>query len=192
MASLDIVELNEKNAWNNIPGQKTTQGGEIFNNLTSNKAVANYSHAEGSGTIAYAIASHAEGEGKKLCDIKLTGDANSTTYEGTISDIANLKYIHIGNLVYYNNTYAKIIGVNDPEGIITVDKTLSTTAISDVTAELYSGATGYASHVEGYISTASGDYSHAEGYDTLASGNNSHAEGKQTTASGDTSHAEGY
>ena len=193
MASLDIVELNEKNTWNNIPGQKTTQGGEIFNNLTSNKAVANYSHAEGSGTIAYAIASHAEGEGKKLCNITLTGNANSTAYKGTISNSqTNLKYIHIGNLVRYNNIYAKIIGVNDPEGIITVDKTLSTTAISNVTAQLYSGATGYASHVEGYISAAGGDYSHAEGYDTLASGNNSHAEGQQTTASGENSHAEGY
>ena len=192
MASLDIIELNEKNAWNNIPGQKTTQGGEIFNNLTSNKAVANYSHAEGSETIAYAIASHAEGEGKKLCNINLTGDANSTTYKGTISNTqTNLKYVHIGNLVRYNNIYAKIIGVNVPEGIITVDKTLSTTAISNATAGLYSGATGYGSHVEGYISTASGGYSHAEGYDTLASGDYSHAEGYYTTASGDTSHAEG-
>lgn len=193
MASLDIIELSEKNTWNNIPGQKTAQDGEIFNNLTSNKAVASYSHAEGTGTIAYAIASHAEGAGEKLCNIKLTGDANSTTYKGTISNVqTNLKYIHIGNLVYYNNVYAKIIGVNDPEGIITVDKTLSTTAISNVTAALYSGATGQGSHVEGYISTASGNYSHAENYDTLASGNYSHAEGEEAEASGVASYAGGY
>lgn len=44
-------------------GQATTDGGEIFNNYEKNKAVGNYSHSEGTDTIAYGDYSHAEGRG---------------------------------------------------------------------------------------------------------------------------------
>ena len=59
-------------------------------------------------------------------------------------------------------------------------------------AEGYATAGGDYSHAEGYsLTQANGDYSHAEGYNTVASGESSHAEGYYTVASGDYSHAEG-
>ena len=44
-------------------GQATADNGEIFNNYEKNKAVGNYSHSEGTDTIAYGNYSHAEGRG---------------------------------------------------------------------------------------------------------------------------------
>jgi hypothetical protein len=49
-------------------------------------------------------------------------------------------------------------------GTITLDTTLSSSALSQATATLFAHiASGKASHVEGYLNAASGYYSHAEG-----------------------------
>lgn len=47
-----------------INGETETAGAgaEIFNNYNENKAIGEYSHAEGLGTVAYGYCSHAEGQ----------------------------------------------------------------------------------------------------------------------------------
>ena len=147
------------------------------------------SHAEGDGTTASGDYSHVEGIGKKY-NITITGSADATSY--TLSESDSNKYIKVGGVINYGNVYAKITAYDSTSLTITVDKTLSTTALTDATAKVLFGvAFGYCSHAEGYTTVASGHYSHAEGYATTASNNYSHAEGYTTTASGNYSHAEG-
>ena len=55
----DAAVTGEK--FNNSVGKKTTDGGEIFNDYTYNKASGENSHAEGHGTIASGNYSHTEG-----------------------------------------------------------------------------------------------------------------------------------
>lgn len=50
-------------AWARTAGMITTEGGEIFNDYTNNKATAEAAHAEGKSTIAEGIGSHAQGDG---------------------------------------------------------------------------------------------------------------------------------
>jgi hypothetical protein len=131
-----------------------------------------------------------------------SGDANSKIYMASAWD----GHCEIGEIVCYNNTYAKIIDVDTSALTITLDKTLSNEALDNVNIEIVKGiaygesshaeggrtiSSGECSHAEGYSTTASGDFSHAEGYNTTVSGRASHAEGWQTTASGECSHAEG-
>ena len=93
---------------------------------------------------------------------------------------------------------SKYIDVDLPEGILTQDNYLETTAGMQVgdNGEIFNNydanvASGYMSHAEGSGTTASGMYSHAEGQNTEANGRHSHAEGYQTHAYKEASHAEG-
>ena len=87
--------------------------------------------------------------------------------------------------------------INMPNGILTADNYLQTTAgMQKGNGEVFNNydgnsADGYMSHAEGSGTQADGEYSHAEGLRTRATGENSHAEGYQTEASNDGSHAEG-
>lgn len=80
-------------------------GAEIFNNYTSNKAVGNYSHAEGNYSTAIGSVSHAEGYGT-------TASGNYSHAEG-YSTKASSNYQHVEgkfNIEDSNNKYAYIIG----------------------------------------------------------------------------------
>lgn len=176
------------------------------------------SHAEGRNTIASGSCSHAEGnfalasgigshaEGNVYCVyINLTGEPNATTYNFTQNYTSNtillLKMAHTKIISNTDNTkfqlnassYSTITNIDFDNSTITVDTTLSDTAISDAQYYIYirTEANGTASHAEGLSSLASGEGSHAEGRQTLASGTYSHAEGSLTTASGNNSHASG-
>ncbi len=153
---IDLHEGKENNA-----GQKTDDGGEIFNDYREwavgsvddvgevyigNTASGEYSHAEGSGVQATRTAAHAEG---KL-----------TVASGSSSHAEGLR--------------AKATGVQ---------------AHAEGRETIASG--GYGSHAEGYRTTASGLHSHSEGVSTTAEGEASHGEGRKSTASGKCSHAEG-
>ena len=76
---------------------------------------------------------------------------------------------------------------------ITVDKTLSSSAVSNKNFYLFqiSAALAHYSHVEGQGNTASGESSHAEGTRNIASGKESHAEGNSTSAETIADHSEG-
>ena len=158
-------------------------------------ASGSHSHAEGNFTLASGFASHAEGNVVYIL-MKLTGEPNATIYNFnqsyTSQVILLLKMAHtkiISNTNYDNfnlNTsfYSTITNIDFDNSTITVDTTLSDTAISDVQYYIYirTEASGKSSHAEGTSSLASGEDSHAEGNETVASGNNSHASGELTTA----------
>ena len=73
------VDLSEYAKKEDLVGQKTANGGEIFNDYTNNIAGSNC-HAEGSNTKTYGIGSHAEGGGTKA-----SGDYSHAEGRGTIA-----------------------------------------------------------------------------------------------------------
>jgi hypothetical protein len=175
-------------------GRTTTASGE-------------YSHAEGYYTTASGEYSHTEGKGFVKYSINLTGNANVITYSAaSAASAAWIDKIKVGRYINYNDVYAKITAISTNDKTITLDKTLSSEALSETRVFIISGfasgmyshvegnetfTSGIASHAEGEYSDAKGDYSHAEGSITTASGYASHAEGQNTKAIGDYSHAEG-
>ena len=158
------------------------------------------SHAEGENATASGYASHAEGGYSNSGGswfVKLTGDANSTTYTVTEINFYD-KSLLIGRKLQYNYSEATIIDVewdNSGENIlsITVDYSLYYKALTSATVRFksFALASGESSHAEGTYTMASGSYSHAEGEKAFASGYASHAEGTSAKASGYASHAEG-
>lgn len=126
------------------------------------------SHAEGNCTNAMGDYSHAEGYNAKLYSddsLKLTGAAETTSYtytENTFTPSVG-KYI----LCYFDGkaASAKITAVDTSTSTITVNQTLSSTALSAATAyRVTSGALG--------------DYAHAEGEGTIAAGQAQHVQGR--------------
>ena len=106
--------------------------------------------------------------------MSLTGEASATTYT-----VNNYSYDIIPyRVIRYNDVYATIIDYDSSTRTVTVDRTLSSSALESASTMLYAHvAYGVGSHAEGCDTIASGDYSHAEGYNTIASGNYSHVEG---------------
>lgn len=133
-------------------------------------ALEHGSHAEGSYTVAGGYQSHAEGV-SSYGTFTISGDANATTY--TFENDAVVEAI----FVTYNDVTAKVISVDTVNKTITLDKTLSTTAIVGVANASYrtGGAIGRASHTEGCSTIAKGDYSHAQGKFNVADSANKYA-----------------
>lgn len=167
---------------------------------TANVAYGESAHAEGSSTVAYGKSAHAEGLGAGI-SVTVTGNANATTY----NVVVNNPFFKEGGVIKYNDVCAKIVSFDTTNRVVTLDKTLSSAALSSVSCSYYVGmAYGYYSHSEGAGSTAVGtgshaegasiaigDYSHAEGSTTFAYGMNSHAEGEYTIANGYNQHVQG-
>lgn len=156
-----IADINKK------PGLLVdeTLGNEIFNDLENNSATGEYSHAEGSGTIASGNNAHAEGSGTKAIGTSSHAEGQNGKAFETDESTHNSPTAH--GIASHVEGIGTIAGVAD-----------------DMTV-------GYAAHAEGAGTTASADHSHAEGYRTVASGKASHAEGELTYATGAYSHAEG-
>lgn len=166
--------------------------GEIFNDYVNNVASGSNSHAEGYYTIASGDYSHAEGAGIRGYMI-ISGEANATTYTYSIWEGA----ISTDFQLIYNNNFYTIISYDLTNKTITLDRTLSSSAITDATISMFlSGsnttASGHCSHAEGSATVASGYGSHAEGCYAYTTGTATHAEGAFTRATGYASHAEGY
>ena len=127
-------------------GIGTTASG-LYSHAEGHDSVASGgdAHAEGRGTTASGQFSHAEGRATKASG----GDAHAEGFGTTASG----QYSHA-------------------EGRVTK-------------------ASGESSHAEGSSTKASGEASHAEGVGSEAIGTCSHAEGSFTTASGNDSHAQG-
>jgi len=139
-------------------------------NVTSS---GNYSHAEGSSSLASGIASHAEG-------YQTTASGQYSHAEGS-SAIANGEGSHAeGYFTFANGQYSHAEG---------------SSAIANGEGSHAEGAGSYASgsfsHAEGNSTKTTGESAHSEGYFTLAGGYCSHAEGQSTTASADYQHVSG-
>ena len=179
-------------------GQTTLENGEIFNDYKNNKAIGEFSHAEGVSTTAgtYAFNILAWDETNKAYTLD--------SIEGLeVDDVFSIKWntSHInygkitaidGNTITVDNI---IINAEDFETkkLFIVEKPEIGTEPFDegAHAEGYdSQAVLYASHAEGGETKALDRYAHAEGRDTQA-GYSAHSEGRGTRALGEMSHAEG-
>lgn len=123
-------------------------------------------------------------------------DTNTQLYFKTI-DSTNHTLTIIAKEETIKKLDGKYVDIELPEGILTQDNYLETTAGMQVgdNGEVFNNyganSAGYMAHAEGSGTYADGMYSHAEGQGTHASGSHSHAEGYFSNAYGDYSHAEG-
>ena len=154
-------------------GEKTSQGGEIFNDYENNKALSTYSSASGYNTTASGEYAHSEGNSTTASHIAAHSEGQNTKAAGKAAHAEGLSTEAIEEASHTEGNKTKATGINGhAEGRETI-------------------ASGFNSHVEGLFSQASGKNSHAEGANAYASGENSHAEGSNTNASKYASHAEG-
>ena len=159
------VGKNVEGTSQNVDGTSITAGSnaEIFNNYTGNRAVGEYSHAEGNITRAVGNASHAEGTATTA-----TGDhSHAEGYDTTAS-----------------NVYSHAEGAGTTaSGITSHAEGADTTASGAYSHPEGSGtkASGVTSHAEGQGTIAEGSSSHAEGKNTIATGPGAHAEGYNYT-----------
>lgn len=145
-------------------------GGEIFNNYTSNSAKAKYSHAEGHLTAALLSYAHAEGY---LSTANGTG-AHAEGYRAFASD---------------TGAHAEGYGTNMVPTSIYEDG-VDIFALWQSTPFLLGHGKG--SHVEGQDCMTLSPSCHAEGYRTVTiGGNGTHSEGCYTIAT-DFQHAQGH
>ena len=181
----ETVDLSEYAKKEDLVGQKTADGGEIFNDYGNNiattnahaegnntKAYGKYSHSEGQRTNAYGNGSHAEGD-TTTAGTRTTNDDGTITYGGVCSHAEGQYTTASGERSHAEGSATRASGgAAHSEGSGTQ-------------------ASGSCSHAEGGGTTASGDYSHAEGNGTTAFGDHSHAEGFNTKASSDYQHVQG-
>lgn len=168
-------------------GQKTADGGEIFNDYENNEASGDYSHAEGYNTTAESMSSHAEGVDTVAKGSASHSEGNGTTAEGEYSHAEGSDTTATGENSHTEGQGTNTMGTNShAEGH-------STTAEGENAHAEGEGAfaEGHNSHAEGYDTVAKGDASHAEGANTIADVAFSHAEGYKSAALGEASHAEG-
>lgn len=194
----------------NAAGRSLETGGEIFNDLATNKAYGEYAHAEGykskaggkgfrityyypvSGEVELdAVAGLAVGD---LCTIVLNSDYPNC---GVISKIEGLKITLSYNSSKPTEAYDSSAHSSNAEKNIlrvTAKPDIGTVSIGRYShVEGWNTRTlGYGSHAECRDTTAAGNYSHVEGRYTTTVGSHTHAEGYMTTAEGKNSHTEGH
>lgn len=162
------------------------------------------SHAEGQNSICKGNYSHAEGGGSYT--VSVTGEANSLNYiintEGNSFDpqlIVNAmnqsQGFRIGllNSTNSNRCTIKSATLQEDQSIsITLDKTLSTSAISNTSYKLYSHVVyGQTAHIENMCNYGGGNQSHTEGVANLNFGEYSHVEGQYNVSYNRSEHSEG-
>ena len=154
----------------------------------SNSAINKGAHAEGSGTAAVGIASHAEGMSYKFIRPYINTDYSSDRINEYYFNVtlANASHLEgLGNFIddYYTSSTS---GYSDEHG----RRTLGAHAEGILTKI---GQGGAAAHTEGYNTEVSTNAkaSHAEGISTYVTSSAAHAEGVATMATGLGSHAEG-
>jgi hypothetical protein len=104
----------------------TASGSDSHAEGNDTKAIGDYSHAEGYLTIAGGTGAHAEGTNNTSTTYTLSGAANATTYAGEFYDS------DVGKIVIYNDVVAIITAVDTTAGTITLNKTLSNSALNNV------------------------------------------------------------
>lgn len=195
-------------------GQKTENGGEIFNDYENNKAIASNTHAEGQKAIAGSKAfsfdtlhsyvtsdyDNEVGTGKYYLN-SVVGITKGLEYTVVLKNNYDLN----GKVISVGNTYVEVDNYIIPNS--SAETTISESSyilfptnpsIGDIVIGSTAHAEGNetkalstASHAEGYLTTAAGNYSHTEGRETIAA-YSAHAEGQRTSAKGNSSHSEGY
>ena len=201
----------------NIVGQKSPNGGEIFNDYKNNIAISPNAHAEGQNTLAgikgfNTIAVDTE-------NLLITVDDTNLEEKASTSYVVGDTLQFDASQHHYNKLKIVSLSTNDNgQSVIGIEKLvedeLDLSLDSDpnenfvwVVGKNYgevfpmaygahaegesTKAMGRAAHAEGRQTQAIGGYSHAEGMQTVAN-YAAHAEGQSTQATGNNSHAEGY
>lgn len=186
---------------NNLPfiglGNSTIEGGEIFNDIETNKSFNSYSHTEGteniSSTMGYKILNMAEnglamqleGDASNLLDSLIITNRDERGLENSISFQWSQNFDLCCNIVvaeYQSGTNTTNVAIDKcPDGF---DLSLATSGWLWVPTnpEIGNIQLGTAAHTEGYGNKAVQVGSHAEGYNNIAAGKYSHTEGKNTIA----------
>jgi hypothetical protein len=173
----------------NAEGSGTVASGVDSHAEGYNTAATNdAAHAEGNSTLASGSASHAEGYKTTASLDTAHAEGNSTIAEGSASHAEGFQSVASANTAHAEgtNTTASAIAAH-AEGEGSVASGPAAHAEGDGTV-----ASAEGTHAEGGGTKATIGFSHAEGFLTLASGIASHAEGSITVADGSSSHAEGY
>ena len=157
------------------------------------------SHAEGNKSIAYGRASHAEGQGLYFDNAYRLNQS----YGGDLTlQVSALNEGHdyikpVKGYCLVCKASLETLVIEEVEELgnnvfnLTLSEAFSTELYDGAHFNIFIGAYGACSHVEGNKTDAIGGFSHAEGNQSKAFGDGSHAEGNKSIAYGKTSHAEG-
>jgi hypothetical protein len=159
-----LIENKDKNTVGQYYKENDEIKGEIFNDYDNNKAIGEYSHAEGNNTQALGEGSHAEGIYTKASVIASHAEGNNTQALGE------------GSHAEGNNTKA-LENFSHSEGSFTVASNYNAHAEGYNTQAL-----GEQSHAEGETTQALGKASHTEGVGTHAVGDYQHVQGRYNIA----------
>lgn len=173
-------------------------GAEIFNDYANNIALGDYSHTEGTKTIAVGLGAHAEGAGEignqYFINSKRTNTGGYIEYyvftDGHDWSPLIKDAIFLTNKGIVGQFTSDWVYDSADSGWVTTnlkDDNSSTTLIFPKGAAL-----AEYSHIQGEKNIAFGRVSHAEGYSNIALGAGTHVEGERTIAAGPDAHAQGY
>lgn len=198
----------------NLVGQKTENGGEIFNDYENNVALAEYTHVSNknnrAGHCGYKILNIIPfpDDAKRLTIFLKDNHLETPAYQKyNIGDLLNFSGSkHYQEFLKIENVIANSAGDGNSALSVCIidecslDNTSFTMEIPDNKYENWISVTSknvgepiplaHSSHAEGESTIAIGRSSHTEGRGTIAIGSHGHAEGKNTKA-GYAAHAEG-
>ena len=176
-----------------LAGERTVDGGEIFNDYDSNQAIGEHSHSEGTSN-------YAGGKAFKIKNLIQNAEPNlAALYLDSVEglEIGDVYSCRMGDNYDLCGTIASIHGEADPAVLVTgfPTNTIALTAASifyiPAKPEVGTQNIGTGAHAEGWKNIARNDGSHAEGYNNMSAGRWSHTEGKDNVA-GYAAHAEGW
>lgn len=205
--------LREKIEENSV-GQKLTDGGEIFNDYENNQALSEFSHAEGTGTLAGGKAFSLPAWTVNSTEHEYTSadqaeDGKGWYYLGSVDGIeaARASAVASGKKLLYTAVLDSNFDLNGE--VEEVDETNSRIKVSNYKLPLASGTTKIDgdSYLFLVVETTSGtkktyqylelgdkfigEHAHAEGRKAKAISIDAHAEGRETLALGKYAHTEG-
>lgn len=181
----------------NQVGRKVSDNSEIFNDYENNRALNDYTHAQGKNTVAgvkgFKILEFPEG-------IPQVGSDTYITVEGNVpelfsyDDVISLQlYSKVGYIKYYFNygkvKYAQRFDENTDKTVVTV--TVLETLEFEYSNEKDDSFVWIPNKPQIGTQTFQEGMSHSEGDRNKANGESSHAEGRENISDGKYSHTEG-
>lgn len=176
-------------------GEKTSYGGEVFGDDTTNQAVSQFTSASGSQTVAGLRGWLIEEYSTNQIDLNIQAK-DEITVGDTISLILISNHWNAYEITQIEEAYnGQIVRLTlNSEAIQDLDWNIDTeTNYACILTKPQWGDTdlGLYTTAEGYATQAAYWGAHAEGAETKALAQNSHAEGRLTETTGVASHAEG-